>query len=596
MEQKIYISLKESENLVFNKLIIIPKSRFQISRAQKDWSIALFVIEENLIEHNERLFITSGSVIKYEIPEKEENLFINHFRVPKGLLVIAKREVRDSQNIEDKINFPDEAGFSPEINLFKGFRRGLVQNYSLIINDNLSKEFSEEVFAVINNLEALSEFKVNFIKEIISQGFYPIKERNDGNFYTEAVKRFNWLGAFIFKEFPRIKEVSEEDLKNAKQWLLNLKDKEDSKTILKSIANVPDIFFEEFEFIIGYYVAASFFEETNTGENYFLEIKNYLKKLKLEKNYKALFWSIFFKAIFKEEVDFLYLIPSIQNQQRRIECKLIELLFDGLSVSCKNAENISISKRQAVAEYLQLQNGGALIEPIFITKNDKKNLLENNFSNKRLLNIGIEIKNDSSFKHLFHNSCLSGNSNFTLNLTVKPSEATFYINDTSEVKDWLKGLKIKTKPLSKIIDNNKKALVGFLIPESYERSLFKFYEWILNNAVKSILFKTIVFVLLVDEEVEYIQSPEFQNKKIEMERFCKAKFGDNTTVLVKNESVSSDGEIKRNLKHLLEHYNIKDIELINENIDDRIHNWVLSVNNEYLVESEINDFYTVLNK
>ena len=41
---------------------------------------------------------------------------------------------------------------------------------------------------------------------------------------------------------------------------------------------------------------------------------------------------------------------------------------------------------------------------------------------------------------------------------------------------------------------NKKALVGFLIPESYERSLFKFYEWILNNAVKSILFKTIVFV------------------------------------------------------------------------------------------------------
>lgn len=595
MEQKIYISLKESESLIFNKIILIPKTRLQIERAQKDWSIALFVKYDNIIEYVGHILLVAGGVIRYEIPTKEENLFLNHFRVPKGLLVLADRKYRESKTEGEIINFPDEVDYTQEIRHFKIIRRGLMQCYALALNNTISIEFSKEVFYNINNL-TFSEFNLKFINELLINDFYPIKERNDGNFYLESIKRFNWLGAYLFNEFPEVKNLKENDLNDAKQWLLNFKDKDNSKSIQKAISNVPDIFFEDFEFIMGYYLAASFYEEANIGDDFYKLLISQLKKVKLEKNNKVLFWTIFFQALFKDDLDFLYVIASYQKQQQTLEYKLIELLFSEIEQTNVTFEMITVSKKQAITEYLQLQNGGELTEPIFITEDTQSELLENNFSNRKILNMGFEIGANPSLDYIFPNKCTVNKTGFSLNLTSKPSKVTFYINENNEIKDWLKDLKIKTKTISKLIDNNKKALVGFLLPESYDRSLLKVYESILRDADNSLSLKTTVIILLVDEEVEYIQSPEFQNKKIEMEKFLMSKFGKNTSVLVKNERIKSDGEIKRNLKHLLEQYSIKDIELINENIDDKIRNWVLSVNNEYVVDSDIKNYYTFLNK
>tara|TARA_R110001606_G_scaffold393642_1_gene563739 strand:- start:785 stop:2572 length:1788 start_codon:yes stop_codon:yes gene_type:complete len=595
MEQKIYISLKESESLIFNKIILIPKTRLQIERAQKDWSIALFVKYDNIIEYVGYILLVAGGVIRYEIPTKEENLFLNHFRVPKGLLVLADRKYRESKTEGEIINFPDEVDYTQEIRHFKIIRRGLMQCYALALNNTISIEFSNEVFNNINNL-TFSEFNLKFINELLINDFYPIKERNDGNFYLESIKRFNWLGAYLFNEFPEVKNLKENDLNDAKQWLLNFKDKDNSKSIQKAISNVPDIFFEDFEFIMGYYLAASFYEEANIGDDFYKILISQLKKVKLEKNNKVLFWTIFFQALFKDDLDFLYVIASYQKQQQTLEYKLIELLFSEIEQTNVTFEMITVSKKQAITEYLQLQNGGELTEPIFITEDTQSELLENNFSNRKILNMGFEIGANPSLDYIFPNKCTVNKTGFSLNLTSKPSKVTFYINENNEIKDWLKDLKIKTKTISKLIDNNKKALVGFLLPESYDRSLLKVYESILRDADNSLSLKTTVIILLVDEEVEYIQSPEFQNKKIEMEKFLMSKFGKNTSVLVKNERIKSDGEIKRNLKHLLEQYSIKDIELINENIDDKIRNWVLSVNNEYVVDSDIKNYYTFLNK
>lgn len=595
MEQKIYISLKEAENLIFNKIILIPKTRLQIERAQKDWSIALFVKYDTIINYKDQILLVAGGILKYEIPTKEENLFLNHFRVPKGLLVLADRKYRESKTEGEIINFPNEVDYTREIRHFKLIRRSLMQCYALALNNIISKEFSKEVFDNIYNL-TFSEFNLKFINELLTNDFYPIKERNDGNFYPESIKRFNWLGAYIFNEFPEIKKLSENDLNDAKQWMLNFKEKEDFKSIQKAISNVPDIFFEEFEFIMGYYMAASFYEEANIGDEFYKVLNSQLKKIKPEKNNKVLFWTIFFQALFKDDLDFLYVITSYQKQQQTLEYKLVELLFSEIEPSNLSLEMIAIPKKQAISEFLQLQEGGELSEPTFITEKDELELLKNNFSNQNILNIGIETGANPSLNFLFPNKCAINNMSFSLNLKSKPSNVTFYINDSSEIKDWLKELKIKTKPISKLIDNNKKALVGFLLPESYDRSILKVYEWILQNAENSTSIKTVVIVLLVNEEIEYIQSPEFQNKKIKMEKYLISKFGKNTSFLVKNERIKSDGEIKRNLKHLLEQYSIKDIELINENINDKIRNWVLSVNNEFVVDSNIKNYYTFLNK
>ena len=298
MEQKIYVSLKEAESLVFNKIIFIPKTRMNIERAQKDWSIALYIDDQSAKELSDQILLVSGCVLKYEIPEKEENLFLNHYRVPKGLLVLADRKYRETSAEDERFNFPDEIDYTKEIKLFKTIRRGLIQCYDLVLNNTISKDFSNEVLNNINNINIISTFNFNFIEDLILNEFYPVKEKNDGNFYSEATKRFNWLGAYIFNEFPGIKNLEVNDVNDAKQWMLNFKEKENYKSIQKAISNVPDVFFEEFEFIVGYYIAASFYEEANDSYDYY----NYrwlLKELKLDKNNKVLFWSIFFQQFLK---------------------------------------------------------------------------------------------------------------------------------------------------------------------------------------------------------------------------------------------------------------------------------------------------------
>ena len=591
MEQKIYVSLKEAEDLVFNKIILIPNHRLKITSAQKNLSITLFVANNLLIESNEQLFITSGAVMEYEIPKKEKNLFLNHLKVPKGLISISSRKVRDKQS--DEFSFPEYDHYERNIKYFKYIRRGLIQLYDLAINEIISNEFSLEVIHTINNSNELSDFKIKFIKEIVLQDFYPIKERNDGDFHLETFNRFNWLGGYIFKNFPNIKELDQENLKETKEWLLKLKDKDDTVSIKSAIKNVPNIFYEEFEFIMGYYFAASFYEEANIGTDHHKVILSKLAKLKLDKNTKVVFWSIFFQAIFKDDLDFLYLIKSLQKQQLLIEHKILEFLFNDLKTSEANISLLPITENDAVDEYIQLKEGISSTKPSFINSGQIEELFENNFSDKRIDEIGVETNNFIS-NSFFKNKCSVNRNDFSLYLSSSPNDVTFYLNDDSETKEWLKSLKIKTKPLDKIIDRNKKALVGFLHPETYNDSLLRVYEWLLSNYHDSIGFKKVVIVLLVNENLEYTQSVEFQNKRLEMEKFCKKRFGEVTTVLVKNERVKSDEEIKRNLKHLLENHKIKDIELVNEIVNKNIYKWMTQVNNEYIVKSDIKNYYTLI--
>jgi hypothetical protein len=597
MEKKIYISLKETENFVFNKIIIIPARRLQIERAQKDWSIDVKVDLENIIEYNDLVFLVAGAIKNFEIPADEENLFLNHFRVPKGLTTpISRRDFRDSKEDTSKIKFSDDVDYTQDIRLFKHLRRGFIQCYALALNDSVSKDFTSEAINFLNEIEKMSEFNTEFIKAILLNDVFPIKERNDGNFYPEAVNRFNWLGAYLFSKFPGIKDFSKNDIEEAKEWLLNFKDKENIVTIKKAIANPPDVFFEEFEFLMGYYFAASYFEEASIALEYYKIIIEQLNNVKLEKNNKVIFWAVFFQAIFKDNLDFLYVIKSAQKQQKNLELKLLTLVFPEIVIGIKKLEKVNTSQKQALAEIFQLENGGKYIEPTFINKDEKKQLFYNSFSNNMSLNIGFEISQNSGLNvNLFSNYCTFNNLGFSLSLNNNPSDVTFFIKEKSEAKKWLKGLKLKTKQIAKLIDVNKKALVGFLKLSTYESGLFKVYEWILNNSEKKINFKTIVIVLLLDDDIEYVQSPEFQKKKLDIEKFCKTRFGNNTFLLIKNKRVKSEGEIKRNLKLLLESYSVNDIELINENIDDMILNWILSINNEYVVESKAENYYTLIN-
>ena len=61
--------------------------------------------------------------------------------------------------------------------------------------------------------------------------------------------------------------------------------------------------------------------------------------------------------------------------------------------------------------------------------------------------------------------------------------------------------------------------------------------------------------------------------------------------------VGTDEQFNVFLKNVIKDYISEDKLLPNdENIDDKIRNWIISVNNEFVVDSDIKNYYTFLNK
>ncbi len=589
MNKKVYLSLTETESLIFKKTLVVPVSRLKIEQAQKDFSIVVFVDAENLVEFKNQLIIVFGAIDGFEIPKQEKNLFFNHLRIPKGLIKFSDRNYRDSTSEnKDELNFPKSSDLFGEIALYSFIRRGFLECYSLAQNEDISKNYTQQTFEILNQTNELNKFKKNFIKEIISYGTYPTKEKNDGNFHPEPEKRFGWWGAYILNYLKKNHKLKESKFDSVRSWFINFKNKDNFGSIKRAVDDVPDIVYGDFEFIIGYYFAASFYEKIEANDySLLIEI---LKKINLVKNSKVIFWSIFFQSIFKDDLDFLYGIPSLRNQLYTLELNILCLIEPRLEIETSIIKKVSIDKKKRAAEYLQFKDGEKSVEPKFISETEVKMLFQNTFSNENISNVGL-AENKFSLAHLIANTFNFKENNLYLKLARKPKEITFYLNSNSKVKEWLKEMKLKNKPLHKSVLKSKKALVGFFREDSYEKSLFKVYEMLFASCREKLPFKRIVFVWLVNEKVEIIQSPQFESKRKEWEKYFQSKFDRDIILLIKNEQIYKDGEIKRNLKHSLNKYKINNIELIDENIDGKIINWLLSVNNEYIVDSARQNYY-----
>ncbi len=276
--------------------------------------------------------------------------------------------------------------------------------------------------------------------------------------------------------------------------------------------------------------------------------------------------------------------------------KIFNFLFPSAEFQEKEVLFQKVEDKQLISEFRHLRDGGKFMEPEFITRETQKELLENTFSLSNIYRVGLE--NTKALNTKIENKCRLYDNHFSLDLVSHPSEVIFYIRQDEKLKDWLKGLKLKVEPLSKAISKNKKALLGFLKSENYQEGLFNIYKYVISNTEKEIGFEKIVFVLMVDESTEYIQSPQFQHKKMNMKDFCTKQFrGMNVVILIKNKKNESDIEIKRNLKNLLGQYKIEDIELMDENINDSIRDWVFSINNKYFIDlgSPKDEYHVLLN-
>jgi hypothetical protein len=191
---KIYISLKEAEKLIFNKCFVIAKERLDIKRPEKLLAITISLKPENLQEFENSYLILFSAVTIFGIPKKEQNLFLNHYRVPLGLIELSSRNIRDAFV---KKNLFDEIDSDFNAKKYLQLRNGLISISSLAYTRIENSEFKYSAEKVINEFTSLSDFRKKFLLELSNEIKFPLLTIKVENFVTDNYYRVIWWGKFI---------------------------------------------------------------------------------------------------------------------------------------------------------------------------------------------------------------------------------------------------------------------------------------------------------------------------------------------------------------------------------------------------------------
>lgn len=590
---KIYISLKEAENLIFNRSLIFTKNRVDIKKAQGLLSVNISIEKDKLIEFKNNYLILFSAILYFEIPEKDKNLFLNHYKVPLGLLEFSPRNVRDTP-VEQNL-FEDEA-LEYNTKNYTILRNGFLGVYSFANNNIANSELKFSAQKVLNEFNSLSDFRKKMLSELFEHSKFPTLVIKIDKFVTDNFFRIIWWGKFIGDNYlTKYDNIIPDEIAAVKKWLKVFLEFDDLEGINQQLMEIPDVLKDEMDFLLGYYFGAVNFESFQSEKD-FLEKLN--SKIKYENNNSLLCWISFFKSLFDEKIVFQYFIKPLNNEVFKIEKLAFDLAnnnLENLHNDTLNFEFKEIDHKELISHYIELKEGGTNHNPQIINFEDAKNIFINNLSEESLKTNGFELKSEYENNKSYVNSCWFSQKNFHLkiNSEVNISDIVFFVDKDSKVNDILKSLKFKVKPYSKLIDKNKKVLLGFL-NFNETPNMCSIYSSLFNGE-QGKQFERLIFVLLVDLDTEKIQSLEFDNYRKDQEKELNRLFNKKIDLIVKNDRVNNDSEIKRNLKNVLKSYKTEQIEVIDENFDNKKAAWILDANTDYLIKNENVNYYSIFN-
>lgn len=391
MSQKIYISLKESEDLIFNKSLTVPENRLEIEQARGLLSINVNVIIEDLLLKNGKYIILFSAVRKVEIPKEDINLFLNHYRVPAGLINTIERKVRDVS--KDNNTLPFEENDDPKQNKnYLRLRNAMVGMLHYNYEMHAKNHAEYDAHSILNSFTHLSEFKKSFLLNLLEENNMPILKVNVDKFVTDHFYRVAWWGKFITDNyFKTLNIANEEDVKSIRLWLRGFWEFEKIDNLNKQLAKVPNELKEEINFLLGYYFNTIKLEAFNLENDYFFEL---YEEIKYEHKNKLFYWISFFNSFFNRGTTQIYFIESLQKEIYKLEKLAFELTQNNLVLENLEGVNFAfkeIEKGDLISEYDQLNNGISKKSPQLIKANKAKNVYENALFRDNLKNIGFEI-------------------------------------------------------------------------------------------------------------------------------------------------------------------------------------------------------------
>lgn len=423
------ISLKEAEQLIFNKIIVIPQERFyqKITRKNNNLlSVKISINNNRLFFHEKNLIIFSSLVNNFEIPILDTNLFRNHYKVPDGLISTTKVLVKDPKYVQLNM-LESESLFNYRNKEFHHLRNSLLSAFLFsighlnqfltfkkllnffveddIVYSALEPHFSNDDFVKIeipNNystgLERLSGVLISFMKAIAA---------SNNNLDKESIKQWG-------KRIITAKPETITDFLNKLQ-LCDEKFPHDWQS------------YKSFIYVLLYFAYAK--EEIQNSKVFFTD--DYLDKLKLNRD-EVLFWKSFIKGFLSKQINNIYLIESLKEWQFNIEliafCKVNSIPIQNYANICfhdiineslpYDFQNLSEENKDIIAkEYFAIvsKKAKSKIERISdidsLWHDDDKKSVKNKLYSKSLLinfcdNFKISEKLTNILKNLPENSNL----------------------------------------------------------------------------------------------------------------------------------------------------------------------------------------------
>jgi hypothetical protein len=588
---ELLLTLKESEDLIFNRQLILIDHRLEISKIKDNLSIKVEFSKDELIFIEGGFILLFSSVTQFEIPEKDYNLFFNHFRIPKGYLKPIKRNVRDSIG---KTNLPFY-NKDLDISNYLPLRSGLVGLYDFTIknsaNDELKKGFNE----LITTFNEISDFKSYFLKIVFSSKDFPLLVINMDRFVPDNFYRIVWWGKIIKDNLlGKIENIDNSRISEISLWLKSFLNFE-NVNYSDLLSTTPEEFDEEYDFIIGYYIAILNFELIKQNNNFFGEIdSNYNFKRKGN----VICWSVFFYSIFNSEIPFLYFINSLRKDIYEIE--KVSCQFGNKNLECLKDNyrffSTQISQNTLINEYFSLTRNTKNTNVEEIQYSEILSKIKNNLSYENLKNIVFELEPNYKEQNKI-NFCFSSKDGFKLGLTksVDFENLIFYSDKESTTYLYLKLLKgINIKPVSKIINPKKKVLVGVIENNNEIPMMFRLYSSLIQSSKKKLFLKILV-VYMVDLDQEKVHSLEFDNFIRQEQTRISDLFSQDIDLIIRNKRNPSKVEIERNIKNVLSDYSIHEIEVMDENLDEEKASWIIESGTDYWISKPNENLSSFLN-
>lgn len=689
-KKEIIISIKEAETLIHKGSLIL--SRKDLTRRSNTNRVIMILTKEVVLSEDTESVIFYSEVKEFEIYSSDEVAFINHFRVPPGMLKVINKTIKVNKESKEKEPAYIDNG------IFLKLRNGLfgVLHHKYEMQSVLEKEYKIE--GILKSFLDLSDIRKKIIMELAKREEFPIMEVKGKPYMSDISKRIVWWGKFLRESyfekeiFERLinsrhkivysdakskpddnKVVSESsgqlglfnennkvddlklptEIKNKKKietvvdlpsnskseeqkgvnndvveatfndghkndktnalqddaekvdkanvrikeirvWLGQFMKIGDVDLINSQLAVIPVEIREEVDFIVGYCLAATYYEKYQDDE--FVIKKQY--NLVEYKNKDELYsWVSFFVSLFRQDMHQLYFIKPLQVNVNQLEILAYELSQNMLTAVSKEDFNVQVNlkKNDLIAEYFDLIKGiDGRVKTEIIIKNEAKDVFNNNLFQKQLPMLGMEKKTLIDNRGPIKNICMLVGDQVSISYKqVKGADVVFYLDKNSEMNEVMRSHNFKVKELTSLIDANKKVLVAFN-HFGVKPYLLSTYAELLNGGKSSKIEKT-VMVLFTDTRKQDIRSLEFDNEVKQQVAIFEQILGRKVEIIVKDIDSEENTEVKRNLKNALRDYKINQIEVIDENFDNEKATWILDINSEYFVEKANQNYYSFFN-